>query len=167
MRSHGHDGKVEALYRQHAAALLLFAVSITGDRGRAQDAVQQVFLNVLQCGNLQRIADVKAYLFASVRNTVLNELKTRPRSVELEEDSAWFAPERDYAAEANLRHALRELSDNEREVVVLHVWADLTFAQIGDVLQISANTAASRYRYAFAKLRQALQKKENPCANPR
>jgi RNA polymerase sigma-70 factor, ECF subfamily len=164
MRPRGDDGKVEALYRQHAATLLLFAVAITRDRGRAQDAVQQVFLNLLERHDLNRIADAKAYLFASVRNAVLNDLRIRSRSVELQEDSAWFAPpERDYAAEASLRRALCELSDQEREVVVLHVWADLTFAQIGEILQISANTSASRYRYAFGKLRQAMQKRESPC----
>jgi RNA polymerase sigma-70 factor (ECF subfamily) len=102
-----------------------------------------------------------------VRNTVLNDSKTRARSVELDEDSAWFVPpDRDYAVEASLRRALRELPGDQREVVVLHIWADLTFAQIGDVLQISANTAASRYRYAFAKLREAMHKKENSCAQP-
>lgn len=165
MRSHGDVDRVEALYRQHSAALLLFAIAVCGDRGRAQDALQQVFLNLLEDGKLREIADARAYLFASVRNAILNEVKTRSRGVELEEDSAWFEPpDRDYAAELNLRRALHELPDEQREVVVLHVWAELTFAEIGEVLQISANTAASRYRYAFAKLRQILQKKERPCA---
>ena len=40
-----------------------------------------------------------------------------------------------------------------REVITLKVWGDLTFAQIADVLEIPANTAASRYRYGLAELR--------------
>ena len=39
---------IESLYRQHGAALVLFAVAMTGDRGRAQDAVHQVFLKFFQ-----------------------------------------------------------------------------------------------------------------------
>jgi DNA-directed RNA polymerase specialized sigma24 family protein len=45
----------------------------------------------------------------------------------------------------------------QREVVVLHVWGDLTFSEIADTLSISANTAASRYRYALGKLREVLK----------
>jgi len=42
-------------------------------------------------------------------------------------------------------------------VVHLKLWEDLTFEQIGVVLEISPNTAASRYRYGLDKLRAALR----------
>jgi RNA polymerase sigma-70 factor (ECF subfamily) len=51
--------------------------------------------------------------------------------------------------------------------VVLHVWGQLTFSQIGDLLGVSSNTAASRYRYALAKLRDEMSAKENSCAHSR
>jgi RNA polymerase sigma-70 factor (ECF subfamily) len=169
--------EIESLYRQHGAALLLFAAAITGEHSRAQDALHQVFLKLIEDGNLRHALDKKAYLFACVRNAVLNEAKVRNRHTPLDPDSArsasvWFTPpDRDYAAERNLRHALSILPDDQREVIVLHIWAELTFAQIADMLEISANTAASRYRYALAKLRQtmlpAANDKENPCANSR
>jgi RNA polymerase sigma-70 factor, ECF subfamily len=161
-----NSAEVELLYRQHGRVLLLFAQAITGDRGRAQDAVHQVFLKILEGSSLRQIADVKAYLFASVRNALFTDIKLRQRSVALDEESAWFdPPQRDYAAELNLRHALCALSEDQRQVVVLHVWGELTFTQISEILDISANTAASRYRYAFVNLRHALCPKENSCAN--
>ena len=90
-------------------------------------------------------------------------MKSRQRIVSIETERIWFEPpSHDYAAEANLRHAVQALPDDQREVIVLHVWGELTFSQIADVLGISANTAASRYRYAIAKLRDALLVKENP-----
>ena len=157
--------EIERAYRDHGAALLLFAVAITGDRGRAQDAVHQVFLKLLADGAQRQIVDMKAYLFRCVHNAVLNEIKVWQRSVPLENESAWFIPpERDYSAELSLRRALFVLPDDQRKVVVLHVWAELTFSQIAEILDISANTAASRYRYALAKLRGAMCTKENPCA---
>ncbi len=159
-------GAIEMLYRRYGAALVLFAAAITGERSRAQDAVHQVFLRLLERGGLDRVADPKAYLFASVRNVILNDLRARERDVSIENESIWFdPPNRDHAAELNLRRALAGLSEDQRQVTVLHIWGELTFAQIADVLGVSPNTAASRYRYALAKLRETLCLREEPCAN--
>jgi RNA polymerase sigma-70 factor (ECF subfamily) len=53
-----------------------------------------------------------------------------------------------------LQEAMRKLTCIYREVVALKIWGDLTFAEIGETLGIPANTAASRYRYGLAELRQ-------------
>jgi RNA polymerase sigma-70 factor (ECF subfamily) len=154
--------EIESLYRQHGAALLLFAAAITGEHSRAQDALHQVFLKLIADGNLRHVLDKKAYLFACVRNALLNEAKVRNRDTALDPDStrfaaAWFTPpDRDYAAERNLRRALSLLPDDQREVIVLHIWGELTFSQIASLLDISPNTAASRHRYALAKLRESM-----------
>jgi RNA polymerase sigma-70 factor, ECF subfamily len=162
-----NGAEIEHLYGQLGPALVLFALSITRDRARAQDAVHQVFLKMIEKPNLGAVADMKAYLFTCVRNAILNDTKTRQRSVALCEEVAWFEPpHRDYAAELNLRRALYLLPDDQREVVVLHVWGGLTFLQIAEVLRISSNTAASRYRYALSRLRESMFTKEDSCANP-
>jgi RNA polymerase sigma-70 factor (ECF subfamily) len=166
VHTRSQSAEVELLYREHGRALLLFAVAVTGNRDRAQDAVHQVFLRVLENVNLRQVADVKAYLFASVRNAALNDSKRQQRSTALDEESAWFdPPHRDYTAELNLRRALRALPEDQRQMVVLHVWGELTFMQIAEVLEISPNTAASRYRYALAQLRESMCVKEDFCAN--
>ena len=154
--------EIELSYRRYGSALVLFAASLTGEKSRAQDAVHQVFLKLLESGGLGDAFDRKAYLFTCVRNAVLNDRKVRLRDVALEPECAWFdPPHRDFAAGLNLRRALWELAEDQREVTVLHVWGELTFAQIAEVLSISANTAASRYRYALGKLREVLCAKED------
>jgi RNA polymerase sigma-70 factor (ECF subfamily) len=158
--------ELEQLYRKHGSALLLFATAISGERSRAQDAVHQVFLKLIEDGSLLQGVEVKAYLFACVRNAVLNDLKARHRNVALDYECAWFdPPDKDYAAERNLRRAMAALPDDQQQVIVLHVWGELTFPQIGELLDVSANTAASRYRYALAKLRESMCAKEDFCAN--
>lgn len=155
------------MYRQHGPALMLFATAIAGTRERAQDAVHQVFLKLLQDQSLDRAADKKAYLFACVRNAVINEARTLQRNTVLDPDAIWFEPpERDYAAELTLRRALSDLPPDQRQVIILHRWAELTFSQIAYLLEINSNTAASRYRYALAKLRDLMCAKENSCAQP-
>jgi RNA polymerase sigma-70 factor (ECF subfamily) len=167
-RTERNTAEIESLYRQHGAALLLFASAISGDRGRAQDAVHQVFLKAIENGSVSQAKNKKAYLFACVRNAVLNDAKVQDRNMPLDVDSAWFSPpDRDYAGEQNLRRALGELPDDQREVIVLHVWGELTFSEIGDLLGVSSNTAASRYRYGLGKLRGSKLAKENSCADSR
>lgn len=164
----GKMAKVDRLYRQYGAALVLFATGITGERGCGQDAVHQVFLKLLEQGDLGDIEDPKAFLYVSVRNAALNVLKIRQRDVPLEEGSAWLEPpDRDFAAELNLRRVLMALPADQREVVILHTWGELTFAQIASVLEISANTAASRHRYALERIRETMSVEENSCEAPR
>jgi RNA polymerase sigma-70 factor (ECF subfamily) len=75
----------------------------------------------------------------------------------LEETESLFEPlpgadDRRQAIEA----ALRRLSDEQREVLMLKIWGELTFDEIARQLDIPLNTAASRYRYALAALRKEL-----------
>ena len=54
----------------------------------------------------------------------------------------------------DLEKALADLPEEQREVVVLRVWGEMTLQAAADVLDVPLNTAASRYRYALDKLRQ-------------
>ena len=45
----------------------------------------------------------------------------------------------------------------QREVIVLKIWHQYTFEEIGGLLEISPNTAAGRYRYGLQKLKTSLQ----------
>ena len=58
-----------------------------------------------------------------------------------------------------LEAALQKLPSEQREVVVMKIWGELTFEEISKQLDISQNTAASRYRYALEALRKHLRKK--------
>ena len=160
---------MESWYDQHGAALLLFGVALAGDRGRAQDALQQIFLRLLEHRDPGRISDVRTYLFTALRNTVLSDARRRGRDVPLNpEEESWFeSPNRNYVEELSMQRGLAELPEDQREVTVLHIWGGLTFAQVADVLGINANTAAARYRYALAKLRDSLSTKKGVGAHGR
>jgi RNA polymerase sigma-70 factor (ECF subfamily) len=53
--------------------------------------------------------------------------------------------------------ALSRLPDDQREVVILKIYQGLSFSEIAAICGSSVNTAASRYRYALAKLRRHLE----------
>lgn len=61
-----------------------------------------------------------------------------------------------------IEEALCELSDEQREVVVMRIWGELTFPQIGEVLSVSSSTADTRYRTGLKRLRLALDEEVYP-----
>ena len=152
----GEDRAFAALYDRHGAAMFRVAVAILGSPEEAEDAVQDVFISLVRLGTgLRAVRNLKAYLFASVRRAATKRLPTgRPAGL-LGADPA---DPRTGAAPAECAAAgRRAMAAEQREIVALHVDAGLTFAACADVLGVSPNTAASRYRYALAKLRDALK----------
>lgn len=72
-------------------------------------------------------------------------------------DEHWLDPGMEQGEDAQmLRKAVESLSEKLREAVVMKIWGGLTFAQIAEVLDVSQNTAASRYRYALEQLEKSL-----------
>lgn len=66
--------------------------------------------------------------------------------------SGWKARPGSIETALALQSALRTLPDDQREVIVLRVWGQMTFEEVAAVIGVSPNTAASRYRYGLAKL---------------
>ena len=148
--------EVQSLYQQHGPGLLLYACSLLGRKHAAEDVLQQVFMKLLQQNTIPE--DPKPYLFRAVHNVALNLIRSESRQVELADIEPWFeAPEQDHAARVALTVELMRISQEQRQVLVLHLWGGLSFDEIANMLSISLNTAASRYRYALQKLRYAMQ----------
>jgi RNA polymerase sigma-70 factor, ECF subfamily len=160
---------VERLYDKHGPALVAYACAVLGRWTAAEDIVQQVFLKLLRRGSGIPTAvplsapqavlnDPRAYLYRAVRNTALNARRAISREVELDPDANWFiAPAGAQADALTLQSALSELPEEQREIVVMRIWGGLTLEEAAAVLEISPNTAASRYRYGLEKLRQRLR----------
>ena len=69
----------------------------------------------------------------------------------------WFESESsDDETRLQLEDKLKELPEKFAEVIVMKIWGERTFAEIGEILGISQNTAASRYRYGLEALKKSL-----------
>lgn len=144
---------VGRFHAEHGRTLLAYAVSLVEDASLAEDLVQQVFLTLLT-GNVTVPVPALPYLLRAVRNTAMNARRARTREVALTDDHHWLEAPPGRAAEAvAIERALHRLSAEQREVVVLRVWAGLTYDEIGHLCACSPNTAASRFRYASEHLR--------------
>jgi len=77
-------------------------------------------------------------------------------------DDHWLDLTLEETEEAELlRKEVDDLPEKLREVLTLKIWGGLTFAEIGKILKISHNTAASRYRYALEQLQKKLKHLQN------
>ena len=146
---------------RHGAALVLLARQFVGSRADADDVVQEAFVRFWR--SRSGVEEPAAYLFACVKRCALDFQRSRRRRSAREERVARPEAESLFvgAAEQDERRrtvesALRELPQEQAEIVVMKVWGGLTFPQIAAALELPVNTAASRYRYALTKLREAL-----------
>jgi RNA polymerase sigma-70 factor, ECF subfamily len=147
---------VRQLYAQHGAVLLAYACLFVADRSIAEDVLHGVFLKLLT-SNLTTPDHPRAYLYRAIRNAALNANRAAAREVEFDGENPWFvAPSGEQADASMLEVALRELPQEQREVIVMRIWGDMTTEEVAAVLEISPNTVASRYRYGLAKLRQKM-----------
>lgn len=149
---HRLDGaQVQALYEQHSRGLLAYACAVTASFAAAEDAVHSVFERLLQ-GRTAITGPPAPYLYRAVRNTALNHIRSKTREVDLTD--VWLeSPAGMEQSALELQAALKELPEDQREVIILHIWAQMSFEEISGALEISPNTAASRYRYGLSKLR--------------
>jgi RNA polymerase sigma-70 factor (ECF subfamily) len=151
------------LYDLTAQRLVRFSVTITRNQHDAEDAVHAALIRVVSNPQLLlRAESAWPYLLSMVRNESLVVLRKKKRwsLVSTLTDLLTSRSVDELEREETYRSvwlALRTLPTEQSEVVVLKIWENLTFAQIGLVLDCSASTAASRYRYALIKLSGMLQ----------
>jgi len=149
------------LYDATASRLVRYASTLTRQRDDAEDAVQAALVRIaLRPGLLARARYPWAYLLKITRNEALNIVRRRRpmRSLTRPDARIWSdaPPHGQEEIHQLVRLALRKLPSTQAEVVVLKIWEEMTFAEIGEILGQSPNTAASRYRYALQKLSQHL-----------
>jgi RNA polymerase sigma-70 factor (ECF subfamily) len=144
-------------FSEVAPGLVLFARQFVRSAPDAEDIVQEAFVRFWR---KQHSIQNRALLFATVRSVALDLLRRDARRARREANAAleveqFTAPQFDFddGSQQQLAAAIDQLPAEQREVLVMKIWNELTFAEIGEVLGISQNTAASRYRYALAALK--------------
>ena len=151
------NGWCERLYRAKARELILYGRALGLSHAEAEDVLHETFVALMaRPGAPER---PEHYCLRSFRNRAANYRRSLWRRLTRElESKRWFerAPDEDPAERAAMR-GLAALPQDQREAIVLKIWHEHTFEEIGELLGISPNTAAGRYRYGLLKLRAHLR----------
>ena len=160
----GDRNAFEALYRRYSRPVFGLALRRLGDRGRAEDAVQETFASVWRAARSYRPerGPGAPWLYAVARNAIIDRSRVRsePPAEPPEEASSEAGPPEH--AEAGwtawrVHRALEELSESERAVIELAYWSGLSQSEIAEYLGIPLGTVKTRTRAALGRLADLLE----------
>ena len=147
-------------FSELAPGLVLFARQWVRSQADAEDVVQEAFVRFWR---RDHNIDNRPLLYAAVRSAALDLIRRDGRRARRENEvysgMAQFSdPQFETIDDSQgvLATSIDRLPHEQREVLVMKIWNELTFAEIAEALEISPNTAASRYRYALAALKKDL-----------
>lgn len=166
----GDSRAFRVLYTRYKNRAFFYALALTGNRHAAEEVMQEAFLAFLRnVRSFEARTGFRGYLFTAIRTRAIDaERKGRIRREVLQADRLDLFENRagsdgsgpDGGLEPLVSKALLALPREQREVVLLKVYDDMTFREIAGLTGVSENTAASRYRYACEKLRARLEGSE-------
>jgi RNA polymerase sigma-70 factor (ECF subfamily) len=160
------ETEIERLYDGHAQPLFAFLLNLTRDEADTRDQLQDIFVKLAREPELLAgVRDERAFLIRLAHNAAIDLMRRRGARDKTKENFAAetispFAPANDPDEKffrEELANALAGLPEEQRAVMHLKLWEELTFEEIAAALNISPNTAASRYRYGLDKLRDRLR----------
>jgi RNA polymerase sigma-70 factor (ECF subfamily) len=172
-------GSREALariYEKYLDPMLTLAAGLLNNTAQAEDVVHDVFVSFAKsAGDFRVRGSLSGYLATSVVNRVRDYQRRRRRQAA---GRVGLAPPEDTNAKrwwgkphptatpddmvifteqaGRLSGAMAQLPDEQREVVLLRLTADMKFRDIAKLQQVSTNTVQGRYRYGLDKLRSVL-----------
>lgn len=159
-------GNVQAIYLLHSAEIERFLLRRLSCPDTAADLTQETFARLLRLGAIEQIENVRAYLYRTATNLALDHQRRRkhmhqstdPKVLQNVADLGPDVERRLLSRERleRLRRAVDSLPPRQREVFLLHKFADLSYQEISDRLGISKNTVMVHMVRALGQCRDAL-----------
>jgi len=157
--------KIEEILDSIGDKLYNFLTIKLGSPLDAEDVLQEVFCRLVRYKvRFRIIRNPSAYIFRIARNEAISFLKQRKKNLKshhsveglsevIKENLTGLDPQ----VLNQTAEALAKIPSDQREVIVLKFFEELTFREISNVCNVSIGTVTSRYRYGMEKLRKLLE----------
>ncbi|MFN8416961.1 MAG: sigma-70 family RNA polymerase sigma factor [Cytophagaceae bacterium] len=178
---HGNEGAFAELVRRHKSKVFTTIYLIVKDRYLAEDLMQDVFIKAvhkMKGGQYNEEGKFLPWVVRIAHNLAIDTFRKHKRypTVIMDEgmnvfDSLAFSEDSVESlkikgeTESMIREIIQKLPENQREVVMMRHYADMSFQEIADATGVSINTALGRMRYALINLRKELDKSTKPVAH--
>ena len=170
----GNEAALETLIKRHQSRIFGFIYSKVGDRDLAEDIFQDTFIKVIRTLKSNAYNEEGKFLPWVMRiahNLIVDHFrhnKKMPLYRETEEFSIFSVMTDDSLTIENklisdqvtkdLRQIVEELPDDQKEVLMMRLYQDMSFKEISEATGVSINTALGRMRYAVINLRKVIDK---------
>lgn len=172
----GHEQSLEELVRRHKSKIYTSIYLLVKDSYLAEDIFQDVFIkviNTLKAGRYNEEGKFLPWVIRIAHNLVIDHFRKEKRTplvttaegfdifevLKFYDESAEDKLIRDQT-HRDLRELIHHLPSEQKEVLIMRHYADLSFKEIADLTGVSINTALGRMRYALSNLRKMMLTKE-------
>jgi RNA polymerase sigma factor (sigma-70 family) len=172
----GDEQSLKELITRHQRKVFTSIYLLIKDRELAEDIFQDTFIkviNTLKAGNYNEEGKFLSWVMRIGHNLVIDHFRRQqkmPMARDTEEYSLFdFIPLADENVEDKIikgqihdtvRRMIDELPDDQREVVIMRHYGNMSFKEIADITNVSINTSLGRMRYALINLRKIMTEKQ-------
>jgi RNA polymerase sigma factor (sigma-70 family) len=171
----GHEQALSVLINRHKDKVYTALYMLVKDKYLAEDLFQDTFLKIIKTikeGKYSEQGKFLPWAIRVARNLCMDYFRRTRLQVTITlpdgQDISSLLGSSDWASDAiekrqvhdTVRKLVEDLPEEQREVIVLRIYADLSFKEISDLTGVSINTALGRMRYALINLRKLVVDKQ-------
>lgn len=170
----GNDACFETLLNRHKEKVFTTIIMIVKDKYVAEDIFQETFIKIVKMMRTGKYTDdgrFAQYAVRIARNMSIDYFRRTKKKPTINGeagenilDQMSFAPTKEETIEKKetketIRELVNELPDEQKEVLLLRHYGDMSFKEISELTQVPINTALGRMRYAIINLRKMIEQK--------
>jgi len=170
----GDENSLQLLIKRHQQRLFSFIFSKVQDRDITEDIFQDTFIKVIRTlkkGNYNEEGKFLPWVMRIAHNLVIDYFRKNKRIPKFSNTDEFdiFSVLGDGALNAekqlikdqihsDVRELVKELPEEQREVLIMRMYKDMSFKEISETTGVSINTALGRMRYALINMRKLIEK---------
>jgi len=170
----GDNKSFDLLLRRHQSRLFSYVLTVVKDQDIANDIFQETFvkaITTIRQGRYTEAGKFSAWIMRIAHNLIIDYYRQEKseNSTSADDDTVNVLNRKEYSEiniedvmvseqiHADVRRIVAELPDNQREVLEMRFYRDMSFKEIAEATQVSINTALGRMRYAILNLRRMVR----------
>jgi len=173
---HGKESSLETLILRHKKKIYTYIVLIVKDKALADDIFQDTFIKViktLRSGNYNEEGKFLPWVMRIGHNLVIDHFRREKRMPTTSGGDDYDIFDTLDLLEGNIedkmvknqihkdvRKLIEQLPQEQKEVLIMRHYDDMSFKEISEVTNVSINTALGRMRYALINLRKIIEQKD-------
>lgn len=171
----GNEAAIEELINRHKEAVYTYIICKVRNQALAEDLFQDTFIKVINTIKRRKYNDEGKFLpwVMRIAHNLSVDYFRNNKKMPIQRDTEEFSlfsviqdtnPNIEnqiigLQIENDLKRLVEELPADQKEVLVMRIYQDLSFKEISEITGVSINTALGRMRYALMNLRKIIEKK--------